>query len=525
MNKYGRLVLALALSLMLVIGSMSFGFAGISENPNIQIVKLTDIPNIKVGHWTSPGYQTGTSVIIYDSPDGASGGVSQMGGSPASRETDLLNPTKTVQILNAVVLSGGSAFGLDTAGGVMRYLNDKGIGVPVGGTMRVPIVPTACVFDLGRGLSSIPGNANNPSQFRPGVPEGFKAAQAAFAFPEGGEWIHDALTGNAELVKGWTDGNTGGGMGANSGGMKGGFGSFCYKFGDLYVGAAVVVNSAGQVIDPTTGTIITGSISGRNLANGQNGTLQWREPARLPNTPPSLASTAAALARDTGVENTTIGLIVTNAKLTKSEANALATLANDGYARAIYPTHTPSDGDTIFAMATNQVSTGQTTWGQESANINLIAVLAVNAMERAIISAVYNAESVGTTNGHATMRLDGTLPAQPAPLGTVSALDDVLSSPSLRPGFDLAPFQQFLSDAKIDNFVVDALSTASLDNVDAEKNDLTITITELYADGTEKVIKKTFRIDFSAKELYKVEGYNVYVATDDEHILECYVVW
>jgi L-aminopeptidase/D-esterase-like protein len=194
--------------------------------------------------------------------------------------------------------------------------------------------------------------------------------------------------------------------------MKGGLGSHAYKFGDLYVGAVVAVNAAGQVVDPDTGDIIAGRI------DAATNTFIDREEAIVNGT----------VAPTSGNTNTTIGCVVTNAVLTQANANKLAEMAHDGYARAIEPTHTPSDGDCIFAMATGTTTTTSTTWDVVSANMSLLGVLAVNAMERAIVSACYNAESVTdsagvTTVGAATLRAEGKTPAQPAK--GASAVEDI----------------------------------------------------------------------------------------------------
>ena len=357
----------------------------------VEVVSINDVPGIAIGHWTDAPNQTGTTVIACTETGGATGGVSVLGGSPGTRETDLLEPEKTVQTVNAVVLSGGSAFGLDSATGVMKFMEEKNLGVPVGVTV-VPIVPAAVIFDLGRGDDGKLGSGEH----RPGADAGYQAAANAFAGVE------------------WSDGNIGAGMGARAGGMKGGLGSYCYKFGDLYVGAIVSVNAAGQVVDPETGDIIAGRI------DAETNTFIDREEAIVEGkVPPTSGNT-----------NTTIGCIVTNAKLTQAEANKLAEMAHDGFARAIEPTHTPSDGDCIFAMATGKATTTGTTWGQTSADMSLLGVLAVNAMERAIVSAAYNAETVTdchgrTTAGAATLRANGATPAQP---GTTPAVSEVKPS-------------------------------------------------------------------------------------------------
>lgn len=355
-------------------------------------VPFEDIPGIIVGNWTDIENGTGCTAIIVDDAAGGVAGVDVRGGSPATRETDLLDPTKEVQIANAVVLSGGSAFGLDAAGGVQQYLEEIGYGVNVGPTV-VPIVPSACIFDLGYINYAV----------RPGKAEGYAAAKAAF----------DGIE--------WKDGNTGAGTGATVGkgttgasSMKGGLGSFAYKMGDLYVGAIVVTNSVGNIVDPETGNVIAGSY------NAEKNVFVDKE-ASMMNDPDANEPLNSAT-------NTTIGCIVTNAALNQSQVNKLAQAAHDGYARAIYPTHMPSDGDTIFAIAYGNVSTQSQVWDQVTPNLNLISVLAVKAMERAIVSAAANAETLPgapTVLGAASME---TAPAQ-----AVSTLDTVIEEITIDP--------------------------------------------------------------------------------------------
>lgn len=382
-KKFAVILLTLAMLFTNMTGAFAFAPKG------VEVVSVNDIPGIAVGHWTDEANQTGTTVIACTEKSGAVGGVSVLGGSPGTRETDLLDPEKTVQIVNAVVLSGGSAFGLDPATGVMKFMEQKGLGVGVGVTV-VPIVSAAVLFDLGRGDDKALGSGEN----RPGADAGYQAAANAFAGVE------------------WKDGNVGAGMGARAGGMKGGLGSWAYKFGDLYVGAVVAVNAAGQVVDPETGDIIAGRI------DAATNTFIDREEAIVEGTEPPTS----------GNTNTTIGCVMTNAVLTQANANKLAEMAHDGYARAIEPTHTPSDGDCIFAMATGTTTTTGKTWDVVSANMSLLGVLAVNAMERAVVSAAYNAESVTdadgvTTVGAATLRANGTTPAQPA--ASAGAVEDI----------------------------------------------------------------------------------------------------
>ena len=329
-------------------------------------VPFSSIPGILVGNVSDTENGTGCTVIVVEDPNGATASVDVRGGSPGTRETDLLDPTKTAQTINAVCLAGGSAFGLEAADGVMQYLEEKGMGVNVGPTV-VPIVPSAILFDLTFGNHKI----------RPDKEMGYQAADNAF-----------------KKVP-WSDGNTGAGTGATVGKsasnsdilpMKGGLGSFAYKYGDLYMGAIVAVNAAGNIVNPENGDIIAG-------AHTKDGTFIDLEAYTMTDMYKAPSS----------VENTTIGCIVTNAKLTKAEAKKLAEMAHDGFARAIHPVHTASDGDTIFTIALGDVVTSDTTWDMESVNMNLLGVMAVNAMENAIVNAGESAETLLGVEGRASM--------------------------------------------------------------------------------------------------------------------------
>ena len=347
-------------------GAMTFSLSCAGYADKMQEVPFSSIPGILVGNATDLENGTGCTVIVVQNPDGAIGSVDVRGGSPGTRETDLLDPTKTVQTVNAICLSGGSAFGLEAADGVMKYLEEKNMGVDVGPTV-VPIVPSAILFDLGFGNAFV----------RPDKKMGYEA------------------TDNAFKKVPWTDGNTGAGTGATVGksasaigaeAMKGGLGSCAYKYGDLYVGAIVAVNAAGNIVDPDTNEIIAGSHTADNqFIDLEEYTMDGRYQAPK------------------AVENTTIGCIVTNAKLTQAEAKKLAEMAQDAYARAIRPVHTASDGDTIFAIALDTVNTESSTWNMPSVNMNLLGVMAVNAMEDAIVSAGTSAETLLGTEGRASM--------------------------------------------------------------------------------------------------------------------------
>jgi L-aminopeptidase/D-esterase-like protein len=278
----------------------------------------------------------------------AVGGVSQRGGAPGTRETDLLRPENMVDRVNAVVLAGGSAFGLDAATGTVRWLEEHGIGWPAG-PARVPIVPAAILFDLGVG--------GKPA-IRPTADCGYRAAGAATTSP--------VAEGSVGAGAGATVGKFGGGGRP----MKAGIGSYAITLSNgLSVGAIVAVNAVGDVIDPDTGKVVAG-------ARDANGNLL--DARRL------LRSGATGGASPG--QNTTIGVVATNARLTKAQANRLALMAEDGYARAIFPSHTLGDGDTIFSLATGR-RTGEP-------DMTTIGALAADVMARAIVRAATQATSV-----------------------------------------------------------------------------------------------------------------------------------
>lgn len=311
---------------------------------------LTEVHGIKVGHHTLTERPTGCTVILVDG-EGVPGGVSQRGGAPGTRETDLLDPANMVDKVNAVVLSGGSAYGLEAATGTVRWLEERRMGWPVGSSGVVPIVPAAILMDLGFG---------GKPHIRPTADCGYKAAEAA-------------TTGPVE------EGNVGAGAGATVGKMggrpmKGGLGSAAIRLPDgLVVAAIVAVNSVGDIIDPWTGKVVAGvrTEDGKSVADVRK---LLREGAVGRRTQPRAG------------ENTTIGLVATNAKLTKAEINRVAMMADDGFARAINPSHTTGDGDTVFALATGR-------W-EGQANASMIGALAAEAMAEAIVRAVSKADSL-----------------------------------------------------------------------------------------------------------------------------------
>ena len=309
---------------------------------------LTAVPGIKVGHHTLTERPTGCTVILVDG-DGAAGGVSQRGGAPGTRETDLLDPSNMVDKVNAVVLAGGSAFGLDAATGTVKWLEEHNIGWPTG-VARVPIVPAAILFDLPVG---------GQPKIRPTADCGYRAAAAASTSPV------------AEGTIGAGAGATVGKSGGSGRSMKAGVGSYSITLPNgLSVGAIVAVNAVGDIIDPDTGRIVAG-------VRNPDGT--FADARKI------LRSGQAGQAPRPG-ENTTIGLVATNARLTKTQAQRMALMADDGFARAIFPSHTVGDGDTVFALATGQ-------WAGE-VNVTQIGALAADVMARAIVRAATEATGV-----------------------------------------------------------------------------------------------------------------------------------
>lgn len=339
-----------------------------SANPRTEHRGLTTVPGIKVGHYTMPGRPTGCTVIL--PPEGAIASVDVRGGAPATKETELLNPVNHVQSVNAVVLSGGSAFGLDAATGVMRYLEEHGIGYNARG-IKVPIVPAASLIDLSFG---------GDYRIRPNAECGYKAAQAASDGPV-------------------AEGNVGAGAGATVGkiidlehGMKAGVGTSAIVLPNgLIVAALVAVNAVGDIIDPHTSLVIAGvrTDDGKALADAR-----------------TLLRAGTAFRPRAG-ENTTLGVVVTNAKLSKVEALKMAQMAHDGYARAISPTHTAGDGDTIFAIATGSFGGDGRGAVNASVNVSLVGALAAEAISEAIVRAATEATALG---GLPAARDLGTLP-------------------------------------------------------------------------------------------------------------------
>jgi L-aminopeptidase/D-esterase-like protein len=325
-------------------------FVGLSEARKM-LNAITDVPGIKVGHYTDREAITGCTVILCS--DGAVRGVDVRGAAPGTRETDALHPLGWGQEVHAVVLSGGSAYGLDTAGGVMRYLEEQGCGIDILGIVKVPIVPAAILFDLSTG---------NP-KVRPGAQQGYAACLEA---------------SNSEVGEGSVGAGTGAAVAKIFGrqwAIKGGIGTASRRIDEgIVVGAIVAVNAFGDVVDPKTGDTIAGP----------------RDPEGK-----GLLSTVQLLkgSRDVGSPhpgNTTIGVIATNACLNKVEINKIAQVAHDGLAHAIRPCHTMVDGDALFALSLSRDE-------EQRRDTVRLGILAAEAVAEAIVRAVMKAETLGGT--------------------------------------------------------------------------------------------------------------------------------
>jgi len=303
--------------------------------------KITDVPGIEVGH--AQNFHAGTGCTVVISRKGAVGGVDVRGSAPGTRETDLMRPMNLVERVHAVVLCGGSAFGLAAAGGVMRYLEEHGVGFDTG-VARVPIVAGAVIFDLGYGDWRV----------RPDEGMGYEACLNA---------------GTGDVPQGSVGAGTGATVGKILGMeccMKGGVGTSSIRLpGGIVVGAIVVVNALGDVVDPQTGRILAGA---RDPKTG-----------KFINTWNFILEGNTIKGQELG--NTTVGVVATNAYLTKEQANKVAAMAHDGLALAIRPVHTMLDGDTLFVLSTGQIE----------CDVNVIGTAAAEAIARAVVNAVKNA--------------------------------------------------------------------------------------------------------------------------------------
>ncbi|HAZ31119.1 MAG TPA: peptidase S58 [Dehalococcoidia bacterium] len=308
---------------------------------------ITDVSGIKVGHYTDRQAATGCSVVLCQA--GAVAGVDVRGSAPGTRETDLLNPLHLVEEAHAVLISGGSAFGLDAAGGVMRYLEEQGCGYDTG-VARVPIVPSAILFDLSIGDAGV----------RPGIEEGYKACIAAHS---------------GKVVEGTVGAGTGARVGKALGAdraVKSGMGTASQQFGDdIIVGAIVAVNAFGDVVDCETGRIIAG-------------------PRRLDGN--GFLDTSEILKSGQGVRafvptSTTIGVIATNARLSKTQTTKVAQMAHDGLARVIRPVHTMYDGDVIFVLSVGKDS-------RKQADVTTVGTVAAEVIAQAVIRGITQADGL-----------------------------------------------------------------------------------------------------------------------------------
>ena len=307
-------------------------------------ISITDIKGIHIGQTENVEAATGLTVII--SEQGMGAGLDIRGGGPASRDSGLLDPLTAADVVHAVVLGGGSAFGLGASNGIMEYLEKRGIGFDVGVT-KVPLVVQSDIFDLTVGDKDV----------RPDPAMGYEAAKNAMESPN------------------YKDGNYGAGCGATVGKisgmdtcMKTGIGSYAIEIGPLQIGAIVVVNSLGDIYDWRTGKKIAGLLAEdkkgfRDTVTLMEGSIDVRE--------------------NKFVDNTTIGAIITNAKFTKSQLCKIAGMTHNGFARSIRPVHTTADGDSIYALSTGDVN----------ADMDLVGTLAAEVMSEAITRAVYSAKS------------------------------------------------------------------------------------------------------------------------------------
>ncbi|HSJ86415.1 MAG TPA: P1 family peptidase [Anaerolineales bacterium] len=302
---------------------------------------ITDVRGILVGQAQDERALTGCTVVLCRK--GAVAGVDVRGGAPGTRETDLLNPVNVVEKVHAVVLSGGSSFGLESATGVVRYLEEQKIGLDTGAA-KIPIVPAAILYDLGLGQANV----------RPDAAMGYRAAASASSAAP-------------------AEGNVGAGTGASVGKMRGmkyatksGIGTASIDIYGVVIAALVAVNAVGDVVDPHNGRIVAGQQNGSSLESMKNNQ-----------------------ARSAVKSNTVIGVIATNAKLTKSGATKVAQMAQDGLAQTIRPAHTMFDGDTIFALAT----------GEQEADVSMVGAFAAEVMAEAIVRAVQMAAASGGLPG------------------------------------------------------------------------------------------------------------------------------
>ncbi|MBQ9827902.1 MAG: P1 family peptidase [Lachnospiraceae bacterium] len=307
-------------------------------------ISINDVCNVRIGQTEDAAAGTGCTVVI--SKDGMRAGLDVRGGGPASRDSQLLNPLMSAKLIHAVLLSGGSAFGLGAANGVMEYLEERDIGYDVGIT-KVPLVVQSDIFDLTVGDMKV----------RPGKEMGYKAAENAMEAPN------------------YRDGNYGAGCGATVGKicgmetcMKTGIGSCAVEIGELRIGALVVLNALGDVYDPDTGKMVAGILT-EDKTGFRNTTEIMRQ--------------SIEVKENKFVGNTTLGIILTNAEFEKAQLCKIAGMAHDGLARSVRPVHTSADGDSIYALSAGDVKADQ----------DLVGILGADVLCQAVLRAVYSADS------------------------------------------------------------------------------------------------------------------------------------
>lgn len=314
-------------------------YQGVRVMKGIREIAITDMPEVSIGNVQSDEAKTGVTVLLFDKK-GAVVGVDISGGGPASRETPLTSPVTADNPINAIVLSGGSAYGLAAADGVMRCLEDHGIGFETG-YARVPLVCQSCIYDLGYGSATV----------RPDSAMGYAACEKALA------------GGNPSC------GSVGAGTGATVGkicgmerAMKSGLGMYAVELGELRMAAVVAVNALGDIFDPSTGKKIAGLLTADGTSFGDSCEELWKMGRR----------------ENLFTGNTTIGAVFTNGKFNKAQMNKIASMTRNAYARCINPVGTMADGDSIYAASAGDVE----------ADLNVAGTLAAYVMERAIVAAI-----------------------------------------------------------------------------------------------------------------------------------------
>ena len=326
---------------------------------------IRQVQGFRFGHYTDRAAGTGCTAIV--APEGATGGVDVRGGAPASRETDLLRPENTVDVVHAVMLSGGSAFGLEAASGAARELESRGIGLPTGAAL-VPIVCSSCIYDLGLGRADV----------RPGVAEGMAAAREALS---------------ADPAEPLEEGTVGAGTGATVGkllgqdhAMMGGLGARAFQLGPIQVGAVAAVNACGNVVDPEKHEPVAGlraAADGMQVIDMEEAIFQMAGGLTMPLDQDGPHQSGPR-------ENTTISCVVTNARLTKAQATKVAQMAADAYAHTIRPTHTTNDGDTIYVLASGALDED----ASKQVPLDLLGLMATRALEAAIVNGCRQATSL-----------------------------------------------------------------------------------------------------------------------------------